>query len=252
MRCAICDDNIIEVKIIEERLKAEGITVDLYDSGKALADAYRDEGKRYDAVFLDIEMKGLDGFHTADTIYAIDDTVLIVFVTSHHEYVEEWFKFSGVWFLHKPVKPDDLDEALAHLKKLLAKRRQTYTFSDSRQSVRLRCEDILYFEAQGHSVIIHTKTGPDYTIYKNLKDIAQELAGTFCRVHDSFLVNMQHLRKMSNEERITDAQGNTVTRKLGRTVITLDGCDASIPVGRAYKQNAVDAFMRFQEEKFTV
>lgn len=252
MHVAVCDDTIIEVKIIEEHLKAQGIDVDLYDSGKALVTAYRDEEKRYDAVFLDIEMDELDGFHTADTLYAIDDTVLVVFVTIHHEYVEEWFKFSGVWFLHKPVAPDELDEALAHLKKLLAKRRRTYTFSDSRQSLRLRCEDILYFEAQGHSVIIHTKTGPDYTIYKNLKDIARELAGAFCRVHDSFLVNMQHIRKMSNKERITDAQGNTVTRKLNRTVIILDDCDAFIPVGRAYKQNAADAFMRFQREKFTL
>ncbi len=250
MHVAVCDDHYMEVKMIEDYLTNQHIEVDHYESGEAIIAAYRDQGQRYDAVFLDIELEELDGFHTADIIYAIDDTVLIVFVTSHHDYVEEWFKFSGVWFLHKPVSVDALDEALAHLKKRLAKRRRTYTFSDKRQSVRLRCEDILYIEAQGHSVIIHTKTDQNYTIYKSLKDMEQELAGAFCRVHDSFLVNMQHIRRMGSEERFIDGQGKPATRKLGRTVLTLDGCAVSIPVGRAYKKNAVEAFMRFQEEKF--
>lgn len=252
MIVAICDDNYTEVKGIEDYLNAHKIAVDIYDSGKSLVKAYQEKKVRYDAIFIDIEMDELDGFHAADTIYAIDDTVLIVFVTSHHEYIEEWFKFSGVWFLHKPVELENLEQALRHLKKIFEKRQQTFTFIDSHQSVRLRCDDILYFEAQSHNVIIHTKSGETYTIYKKLKEIEHELENKFCRVHDSYLVNMKYIKTMTNEESFTDVQGRIIKRKLNRKFIVVEHCSDPIPIGRAYKKNVDEAFLRFQEEKFII
>lgn len=56
MKIALCDDNYIQVKCIEDYLRAKKMDVDYYDSGEALVRAYRDGGQRYDAVFLDIEM----------------------------------------------------------------------------------------------------------------------------------------------------------------------------------------------------
>lgn len=117
MKIALCDDNYIQVKFIEDYLRAKKMDVDYYDSGEALVRAYRDGGQRYDAVFLDIEMQPVGGFETANIIYDIDDSVLIVFVTNHHQFIEEWFKFNGVWFLHKPVTEAALEEAVARLKK---------------------------------------------------------------------------------------------------------------------------------------
>ena len=54
MKIALCDDNYIQVKFIEDYLRAKKMDVDYYDSGEALVRAYRDGGQRYDAVFLDI------------------------------------------------------------------------------------------------------------------------------------------------------------------------------------------------------
>lgn len=240
MQIALCDDNYIQVRSIEDYLRAQGIDVDFYDSGEALVRAYRDGAQRYDAVFLDIEMQPVGGFETADTIYAIDDSVLIVFVTSHHEYVEEWFKFSGVWFLHKPVEEPALAEAFAYLQKTLAKRCRTYTFSDSHQNVRLRCDSILYLEARDHNVVIHTKDGQTYTIRKSLKELEQELSEGFCRVHASYMVNLQHLVFMGRD------------RESGKDIVRLDHSSDSIPIGRAYKQSASAAFLKFKEESFGV
>ena len=212
MKIALCDDNYIQVKFIEDYLRAKKMDVDYYDSGEALVRAYRDGGQRYDAVFLDIEMQPVGGYETARTIFAIDDSVLIVFVTSHHEHVEKWFKFGGVWFLHKPVEEPQLVEALAFLQQTIA----------------------------SHNVIIHTKDGQTHTIRKSLKELEQELAEGFCRVHTSYMVNLQHLIFMGRD------------RESGKDIVRFDHSNDCIPIGRAYKQSANAAFLKFKEESFGV
>ena len=53
MHVAVCDDHYMEVKMIEDYLTNQHIEVDHYESGEAIIAAYRDQGQRYDAVFLD-------------------------------------------------------------------------------------------------------------------------------------------------------------------------------------------------------
>ena len=57
MRIALCDDVYYEVEDIEKYLVANGEEVDFFDHGDALLEAYEQQHQRYDAVFLDLEMK---------------------------------------------------------------------------------------------------------------------------------------------------------------------------------------------------
>lgn len=240
MLYAICDDQYIEVKTIEEHLKDKGIEVDIYDNGEALVAAYRDQNQRYDALFIDMEMVGMNGFETANAVSDIDDTVLIVFVTSHEEYVYECFKCSPVWFLRKPVDPSELNQAINMIEHRIKKRRRTYTFIDSRQSVRLRCDEILYFESQRHYINIHTKNGKIYTFRKTMKELEHEMDGAFCRVHDSYMVNLQYLINMVRDK-------DTKTE-----YVILEYCTEKIPIGRTYKKNVSSAFLKFKGEEYMV
>lgn len=114
MRIALCDDVYYEVEDIEKYLVANGEEVDFFDHGDALLEAYEHQHQRYDAVFLDLEMKSeKEGFQIADALKSIDDTVLIVFATSHRQYVYESFRCSPVWFLCKPIEKDDLEKSLS-------------------------------------------------------------------------------------------------------------------------------------------
>ena len=62
----------------------------------------------------------------------------------------------------------------------------------------LQVEDILYVESNKHKNWFHT---PDatYSIYRKLGDIEQELMDFgFIRIHQSFLVNMRYIAKISS------------------------------------------------------
>ena len=235
MHIAICDDIYEEVKTIEDFLARQGDEVEYYQSGAALHDAYA-AGMRYDALFLDLEMDGrTQGFTIADAVQAIDDTALVLFVTSHHQYVYECFKCSPVWFLRKPVDEVELAEAYRHTRHLLDQRRETFTFVDSHQRIRLRADEILCFESQDHDILIHTKDGTLHRFRGTMKALETQLSDSFCRVHASYIVNFQYVTRMASEDR--------------QDLITLKGLAQKIPVSRRYKPAVSEAFLRFKEKE---
>ena len=235
MKIAICDDIYEEVKTIEDYLACQDVEVDYYPSGDILLSAYA-VGERYDALFLDLEMDGqTQGFLIANAVHAIDDTALVLFVTNHHQYIYECFKCSPVWFLRKPVDETELDHAWRHTLNLLVQRRQSFTFFNSHQRIRLRADEILCFESQNHDILIHTKDGTTYTFRGTMKALENQLSDSFCRVHASYIVNFQYVTRMASEK--------------SQDLITLKGLAQKIPVSRRYKLAVNNAFLRFKEKE---
>lgn len=70
--------------MIENFYKSLDINCISFDDGQEVVSAY-EKGQRFDAIFLDIEMKQLDGMKTAEKIRSISSDVPIVFLTSHTE-----------------------------------------------------------------------------------------------------------------------------------------------------------------------
>ncbi len=57
--------------------------------------------------------------------------------------------------------------------------------------------EIIYAESEGHRCTIHHNSG-DYHIYVRLDDLEKAFGDTFLRVHQSFLVNMEYVNRISN------------------------------------------------------
>ena len=85
---AICDDDILLTGKVEGALFSFAkenlidLDVDVYFEGKELANQIV-QGKRYDIIFLDIEMKEENGILAAKRIREVDKTVIIIYVTSY-------------------------------------------------------------------------------------------------------------------------------------------------------------------------
>lgn len=128
MYIAICDDQYDDVKQIENALLAQGYEVEVYETGESLLAAYEQQGLRFDALFLDLKLQTMEGFDLANAIYAIDDSVLMVFVTAYSQYVFDCFKCNPVWFLRKPINPNELNDALAHLAHRFKRQQRVFSF----------------------------------------------------------------------------------------------------------------------------
>lgn len=65
-------------------------------------------------------------------------------------------------------------------------------------SIPLKVENIIYIETNRHKNIFHTNN-ETYSIYKKLDELEEALRGYgFVRIHQSFLVNMRYIKKISS------------------------------------------------------
>ena len=70
-----------------------------------------------DAVFLDIEMPGMNGIELAGRLIEEDENLEIVFVTAHSEYALEAFKVNALNYIMKPVSVKEISKTLLRISK---------------------------------------------------------------------------------------------------------------------------------------
>lgn len=90
---AVCDDEAAITDLIEKHILAYREimpSVSKYTSGEALVQSQ----KAFDLIFLDIDMKGMNGIDAAREIRKYDKRVKIVYVTSYRDYTAPLFRFT--------------------------------------------------------------------------------------------------------------------------------------------------------------
>lgn len=148
MKIAICDDEkeIRESlrKILEE-YKEPFEQIDLYTSGEELLEYDRN----YDLLFLDIDMKGINGIETARKIRLKDKKIKIVYVTAYKEYASQAFSVHAFGYLLKPIKKEkiyrQIQDALSYEEET-PKEIPILEFMTLEGRVRIPCDTIYYFE----------------------------------------------------------------------------------------------------------
>lgn len=203
MRIAVCDDEILFidriVKNIEKRYKDLDTVIHSFLSGEEFLKHYEKGKANYDAIFLDIEMKQLDGIKTAEKIRKIDDEVPIVFLTSHNEFAAAGYEVSAFRFLIKPVQEDKLIEAIESIKNQISNSKRILVHQKD-TNILLKIKDIIYIEAHDKEINIHTSSNC-YIERRNLNDVEEELKEEgFFRTHRGYLVNLNYVREFDTKE----------------------------------------------------
>lgn len=203
LRIAICDDEQFyreKIRMLLERyFEKSDLQYELaaFASGEDFLKACENRVK-YDIVFMDISMEELDGMQTAQQIRAFHSDTEIVFVTAFLDYALEGYKVNAIRYILK----DMLDGAVVECMDAILQKRKAaqvkFSFMGERK---MYTENILYVESRKHkSVFFYMETEiVMYQIYEKLDTIEAKLSGCgFLRIHKSYLVNLKHIRKISN------------------------------------------------------
>ncbi|KGM93087.1 response regulator transcription factor (plasmid) [Clostridium botulinum] len=198
---AICDDdkNIIDqMKKYIEEYKWEECIVDDYMCGEDLLECK----KHFNAIFLDIDMQGIDGIETARNIRSYNKEVKIIYVTSFSEYVNLAFSVHAFGYLNKPIKKEEIHKQLDEVISYSGKKEEVklIEFMTTEGVVRLAPKDVYYFEYANRKVKIKTlKT--IYMINEKITTIAKKMEEyDFLMPHKSFSVNLFYLKNIKGYE----------------------------------------------------
>lgn len=214
LKIAVCDDEKYYRQYIKELVSEEMDSrkivyeIDVFDSGERFIELGIEMAK-YSIVFLDINMEGMDGIETIREIRKRTSDLYVIFVTAFITYAIEGYKYDVIRYLVKGS--DNFKELLAEcidavLKKMNIKIEQKeFNFIEGKK--RINIEKIFYIESNLHKVIflIMEEKLERYSLYERLNKIEEILKKyRFIRIHQSYLVNMQHIDTIKNYKVILD------------------------------------------------
>ena len=203
MNIIICDDCYEDRTFLNnllreyEKSSTEHFNITEYASGTGLCKD-KEALSNCQIVFLDINMEEQDGLKTAIKIKELYPDIYIVLVTAYMSYSLEGYKVKASRFLLKDDLEHTIKECMDSLIGELHKKDCYVELSFVEGQIRLQTDDIIYIETAKHKNVFYTKKQA-YTIYKKMDEIEEELAEFgFVRVHQSFLVNMRYIEKISS------------------------------------------------------
>lgn len=208
MNIAVVDDEKLILKqiggLIEKQMP--NCCLDTYVTGDELLGA----GKRFDIVFLDIQMDGMDGIETAKRLRKRQGDIVLIFVTGNREYVFDALDLYAFHYLLKPVDENKFREVLERAAEEVGKKKEKRFLFLKKRNLTLDQADILYIESRAKKVEIHTDGFKDIIeIYATMEELEGQLGEDFYRCHRSYIVNMAHITEYDNGT-ITITNGDNV------------------------------------------
>lgn len=189
--------------------------------GMDLVDDYKSQ---YDVIFLDIQMKHLDGMTAAEKIRSIDKNVIMIFITSTVQYAVQGYTVDALGYVLKPVPYIAFEKIFEKaLERLQAKSEKTYIrIAIEDKQIKLDCDSILYIESQRNYVIIHCEREKHKTAgpLKRFEEMLSEHG--FCKCHNAYLINLSKVDAVKKDEVIL-ASGEVLPISRARKKEFMDG-----------------------------
>lgn len=223
MKCLIVDDNKM-ARLALRQLVTQVKSLELIAECSTAMEAYNYlNAVPVDLLFLDIEMPEMSGIELIKKLGT--KKPLIVFTTAKKDYAIEAFELNVVDYLVKPISParflqsvEKAGEAVESKKEEMKVDEQDFVFvKDSGVLKRISLDEILFLEAMGDYVKVHT-TQKFHVVHATLKSIEEKLPNSkFVRVHRSFIVAVNKIDYIQEG--------------------TISICKTSVPVADTHKAN---------------
>lgn len=159
--------------------------------------------QHFDLVFMDIQMPGINGMEAAQLMRTYDSETPIIFVTNLAQYAVKGYEVDALDFIVKPVTYFNFRMRMDKTMRRIRRNASRSIAIGTRDGMRVvALSDIEYVEVSKHDLSYHLVDEEEpLVVYGSLVAFEQEVTGgTFVRISNSCLVNMNHIRSMRGGE----------------------------------------------------
>lgn len=237
-RVAICDDEQVVCSQIENIIlkyaaeNNEKIDTQVFYSGEEL-NRFLESGQNFDLIFLDIELKIINGIEVGKKIREeLDNQILqIVYISGKDNYMRDMFEVRPMHFLQKPIDDADIIKDLRLAMKLMEKLGGVFIYKKGHEIYRKPIKNILYFESSNREVKMVTSDGEEI-FYGKLDDVYNQIGKYhFMYIHKSYIVNYFYVTKFRYEE------------------VTMSN-DEILPISQARRKATRELQVKYEKEGF--
>jgi two-component system, LytTR family, response regulator len=204
MHCLIIDDEPLAVELLEDYIaQTDNLRMchKCYNVMEALQFL---KTNTVDMIFLDINMPKLTGMELSNLLPASQK---IIFTTAYSEYAVESYEKNAVDYLLKPITYERFLLAINKAEKLFNSNKTTNTITANdndyvfvkvgKAIVKTAFTHIRFIEALKDYVSFNTAT-EKLVAYKRMKDLEETLPINFLRIHNSYIINCNHIEKVED------------------------------------------------------
>ena len=223
LTCIIVDDEPMALNLVESYVEKTPFLKLKKKCSSAIEALQFIKTETVDVLFLDIQMPDLTGLEFSKML---PKETRVIFTTAFDQYALEGFKVEALDYL---LKPFDYAEFLAAANKAhtwfeLIKGKQQTILSEEKEflfvkseykQLRIKLEDVLYFEGLKDYIKIWMKDNPKPILtLMSLKSLEEELPETyFMRVHRSFIVSLKNIEVIERSQIIINKQRISVSEQ---------------------------------------
>ena len=152
-----------------------------------------------DILMIDINLGKDNGIEVAEFIKQRYPHIKIIFITGYIIYAKDIFEAEPCFFLVKPIEETKLIQAVDKALNLIQDERQRCISVVTRGEIRnLQTSKIRYIENRNRTLFIWEKN-LCFEVHMKLDEIEKQLPNSFCRCHQSYIVNFDHIRELTND-----------------------------------------------------
>lgn len=166
-------------------------------------------------VFLDVQLGDENGFDLIKEIRQFTSEMpFIIITTDFDKYAKKAVNHDVLYFLDKPIDPDELVIALHKFEKRFLELQNHITIKNTEGHFFMQLEDINYIQSDNNCCRIFKKENTQMFVTKTLKEIESILPFPFIRIHKSYIVNAKHIQMLNTAKKMLKLNTfNTVTNE---------------------------------------
>lgn len=213
MKLAIIEDEQVHRELLAAYLeewsaeRAISLCIKSFSSAESFLFAWEEE-QDFAVLFVDIQMKEMNGMEMAKQIRQQDPNIVIVFTTGIPDYMEEGYDVEALHYLLKPISRTKLDQCMDRALQRGGQERFLLV-QTKEQMQKLSFERIMYVEASGHGCVIEYCSRAGKTCQtkttESISELEKRLSGEdFVRCHRSYLCRTGSIHRIDKTEILMD------------------------------------------------
>lgn len=166
-------------------------------------------------IFLDVELGEEKGFDLIKEIRQFTSEMpFIIMTTDFDKYAKKAVNSDVLYFLDKPINPDELVIALHKFEKKYLELQNHITIKNTEGHFFMQLEDINYIQSDNNCCRIFKKDGTQMFVTKTLKEIETILPLPFIRIHKSYMVNSKHVHMLNTAKKLIQLKNTNTLNEL--------------------------------------
>lgn len=213
MKALIIEDETAAARNLKVLLASSHPEIDIVATLESIAETIEWFGSNTtpDLVFMDIHLADGNAFRIFERITI---SAPIIFTTAYDQYALEAFRVSGIDYLLKPIKPEELERAVRKFASLTSAGRSEYNTRVGEMVERSRSRtllarvrdrlipigesDIAFFYTSNEQVTVTTLEGKCFPIEGTLEGLYGDYGGEdFFRANRQFIISRKAIRDIS-------------------------------------------------------